>query len=493
MYLPPPRECERNNMKPKLFIGSSVEGLNVAYAIQQNLTYDAESTVWDQGVFELSRTTIESLNAILDKVDFGVFIFSPDDVVVMRGQESSVVRDNVLFELGLFIGKLGRDRVFFIIPDGSEIHLPTDLLGVTPGKYNPNREDKSIQAATGVTSNQIRTQIQKLGLLKPSMESEDASERSDKQSDGSDAWVTDFVQKDYKSAIKKLEAQWPNLSGDELLMNKAWHAFINTKINEKQGVSSLLDLVESCKDKSNIQQIVFQMLAWAGYEEKAIEMAEKALTQTASDNALLVLISDFHVRLGDSKNAIEILSKTSPENDPALALALIKIYKENNEEDKAASLANAAYLNAPGDESLMYSFARLLQEQNRHKEALFLLSKLTESYPDNSSYFGYLSNSCLNLDLYENAMTACKKAVDLSKRNESWLLNNVGNMLNNRGFYSDAISWFNEAMAIDSTSQYGHDRLSKSIKSRDEEYEKFKAICLEGRKLVRAFQLPAQQ
>lgn len=480
-------------MKPKLFIGSSVEGLNVAYAIQQNLTYDAESTVWDQGVFELSKTTIESLDGILDCIDFGVFIFSPDDVVVMRGKESPAIRDNVLFELGLFIGKLGRDRVFFVIPDGSTMHLPSDLFGVTPGRYNPEREDKSIQAATGAACNQIRTQIKKLGLLRPPVESEDASEAGEQQNDSSSAWVQDFIKKDYAAAISKLDARLPNLSGDELLKNQAWHAYINTKINEKQGVSSLLELATTSKDKSDIQQLVFQMLAWAGYEEKAIELAENSLTQTASDNALLVLIAEFHVRLGDSDNAIGVLSSKSPENNPALALALLKIYKENNEYDKAILLANAAHLNAPGDEPLMYHFARLLQEQNRNKEALYLLNKLIESNPNNSTYWGYFSNGCLSLELYDKAMVACKKAVDLSGRNEAWLLNNVGNMLNNKAFYSDAISWFNEALAIDSTSQYGHDRFSKAIKNRDEENEKFKAICLEGRKLVRDFQLPAQQ
>ncbi len=68
---------------------------------------------------------------------------------LQRQKESLSIRDNVLFELGLFIGKLSRDRVFFIIPEKTDLHIPTDLLGVTPGKYDPNREDKSFQAATG--------------------------------------------------------------------------------------------------------------------------------------------------------------------------------------------------------------------------------------------------------------------------------------------------------------------------------------------------------
>ena len=71
--------------KPRLFIGSSVEGLNIAYAAQKNLMHDAEVTVWPQGVFALSKSALDSLISQLDNEDFALFVFSPDDLVLIRG------------------------------------------------------------------------------------------------------------------------------------------------------------------------------------------------------------------------------------------------------------------------------------------------------------------------------------------------------------------------------------------------------------------------
>jgi predicted nucleotide-binding protein len=36
----------------------------------------------------------------------------------VRNKESASVRNNVVFELGLFLGKLGRRRAFWLVPRG---------------------------------------------------------------------------------------------------------------------------------------------------------------------------------------------------------------------------------------------------------------------------------------------------------------------------------------------------------------------------------------
>lgn len=151
-------------MSSRLFIGSSTENLDVAYAAQENLEHDLEVTVWSQGLFEPSKFTMESLLESLDEFDFGLFVFAPDDVTKLRDQTFQTVRDNVIFELGLFIGKLSRERCFIIIPrTNTDFHLPTDLLGLTPGTYEPNRQDKNLPAALGPACNKIRKVVVKQG------------------------------------------------------------------------------------------------------------------------------------------------------------------------------------------------------------------------------------------------------------------------------------------------------------------------------------------
>ncbi|WP_370125114.1 TIR domain-containing protein [Bradyrhizobium ottawaense] len=60
-------------MKPRVFIGSSVEQLELAYATQEAMEHDVEPTVWSQGVFSPSRTAMASLIDQLDDSDFGIF------------------------------------------------------------------------------------------------------------------------------------------------------------------------------------------------------------------------------------------------------------------------------------------------------------------------------------------------------------------------------------------------------------------------------------
>ena len=84
-------------MKPKIFIASSVEGLNVAYTLQELLEHNAEATVWDQGVFQLSSSTLDDLTKVLSTTDFGIFVFIPDDTVEIRGEQYQSVKCHRLF------------------------------------------------------------------------------------------------------------------------------------------------------------------------------------------------------------------------------------------------------------------------------------------------------------------------------------------------------------------------------------------------------------
>lgn len=150
--------------KPRIFIASAVESLDVADAINVNLDHQAEVTVWKHG-FNLSQNTIDSLVKMAESVDFAIFIFTPDDIAQIRDQQKHIVRDNVVFELGLFVGTLGKDRCFIVKPRDTDLHLPTDLLGLTPADYNGSRSDGNLEAAVNHPCVLMKKEVAKLGLL----------------------------------------------------------------------------------------------------------------------------------------------------------------------------------------------------------------------------------------------------------------------------------------------------------------------------------------
>ncbi len=152
--------------KPRCFVGSSAEGLDIARAVQEELEHDAEVTVWSQDVFRLSEITVDSLLRALDTTDFAILVLSPDDVLRIRGEEHRAARDNVVFELGLSIGRLGRQRSFILAPRNTDLHIPTDLVGITPATFDPHRSDRNLVAAVGPACAKVRRAIALLGSVK---------------------------------------------------------------------------------------------------------------------------------------------------------------------------------------------------------------------------------------------------------------------------------------------------------------------------------------
>ena len=143
-------------MRPRVFIGSSREALPIADALQKKLEDAAEVTVWDQEIFRASEYVLESLLERLEETDFGVFVFAPDDLVQIRGQQQQTVRDNVVFELGLFIGRLGRACTAIVRPKGEMLRMPSDLLGLNDLTFDAKRQDKNLVAALSPVSTDIK-------------------------------------------------------------------------------------------------------------------------------------------------------------------------------------------------------------------------------------------------------------------------------------------------------------------------------------------------
>jgi predicted nucleotide-binding protein len=132
-------ERQRNAL-PRIFMASSKENLDdlermktalEKIAKDNNTAFDVELWTSDE-IFYPSSVTIEALEREAKLSDFAVMLFKADDHLKLRDQDFSAVRDNVIFELGLFMGAVNRDRVFIArSSDQENVRIPTDLSGIT--------------------------------------------------------------------------------------------------------------------------------------------------------------------------------------------------------------------------------------------------------------------------------------------------------------------------------------------------------------------------
>ena len=129
--------------RPKAFIGSSTEGLKIAEAVYAYFERWIKSTHWKDDIFLPGEFPLETLEEQLRHHSFAILVASPDDELIKRGESSRTMRDNILFEYGLFTGLLGRKRTFLLKTEKGKISIPSDVLGIITATYDEELLKKS--------------------------------------------------------------------------------------------------------------------------------------------------------------------------------------------------------------------------------------------------------------------------------------------------------------------------------------------------------------
>lgn len=76
--------------------------------------------------------TLTAGEQLFRQVDFAVLLATDEDWTRSRGRGKGSPRDNIILEIGLGMGSIGRGRTYVVTPrrPPDEVKWPTDLLGV---------------------------------------------------------------------------------------------------------------------------------------------------------------------------------------------------------------------------------------------------------------------------------------------------------------------------------------------------------------------------
>jgi len=220
--------------KPSVFVGSSSESAEYAGAtkkiLEENGTLSAifwKDLPWATG----TKTIIEILTkAAVKQFHFAVFILAEDDVLTLRGTSSHVPRDNVIFEVGLFIGALGRECVFLMTPGDGDLKLPSDMGGVTTGTWIAG--DSNTASAVRSAVEEFRAAMEEMwrneAMLNSSVGGRLAGSRTADSDDG-DVWI-----KAHKAGVlEPLDSTQVRI--DDLIVHPNWGPGVVTEVGPSRG------------------------------------------------------------------------------------------------------------------------------------------------------------------------------------------------------------------------------------------------------------------
>ncbi|MGO8094883.1 TIR domain-containing protein [Rhizobium leguminosarum] len=399
--------------KPNVFIGSSVEQKQVAELVQTLLDYDVNPIPWTQDTFEPTQYPLIALEGRLKQSDFAVLVCAPeaDDHTVIRGKKLKAVRDNIIFELGLAIGRLGRERTFLIAPRGVDLHLPSDLAGIYPETYDASLLPTSPEAALGPACSRIKRTMAKLGVLSRVEIAEATGEEATAEAEPSTAdelensppttdWGADDFRWNYLFAtISKNNALAAHVS-EQFFQSKfatsvedvaLWESskqYAEVAYGTSRDISTIRANSEKFPKNAALKEILARALLRYGPSEEAGSLLLEALSH-AKEMALASVIVTRAVKIDSAGDPLErarsllhglnAVPRSGHEAELAYLRALESIAQYAGFREIAKSILEVAVAKQPEDTNARFRLAYEYTEANQNQLSMLHYDAIPQS------------------------------------------------------------------------------------------------------------------
>jgi predicted Zn-dependent protease len=300
--------------------------------------------------------------------------------------------------------------------------------------------------------------------------------------------VQEFLDEKFESAKSALEEELASQSGDEALATQSWIIYCDAKHSRKNVTTELSQFAAKHQESAKCQIVAASILRIEGHVHHASKLLDEARSKWKNNTDIAIAQSLCLMANSDDEGAISILENASPDDSPEVAVALAEVFEKADKRDEALKAIQGCYAKNPSNREVRFKYARLAQDLNHHDVAAYLLNELTSDKPDNSEYWGYLGNTCLQLDLPDVALMAYRTAEKSAGPGASseWIVSNIGNLFSARGLHGEASIYLERGLELHPKSDYAHDRLASALKKSAAERTAFDKVCSDGKKAVRA-------
>lgn len=302
-----------------------------------------------------------------------------------------------------------------------------------------------------------------------------ANEPDGPKQDDPGSWVAALFAKQYDDALKLLDERVASAKTNEgRIQSLSTIGFVKFEKSVQEGVEYFEGLLRDYPHEDQPYNLYGMSYVWRDLPVKGLQIADRGLTNAERKWRLWNLKSNCLVELGRVDDAIVAAEEgvTSAPSEPTNYLNLTRIFEKKQDVTSADSWFRRGIEGTAANEQILREYARFAADSNEPVEAARRYSQLVGRFPKSAEYHTLLGNAYLALELNDYAFEEYQQANELARGEEGWILANIGNILSNQGFPTEAGKYLKRALQKEPDSEYAYGRLVEAQKLARKEVER---------------------